>query len=249
MSKIIYGFHSINGYIETNCSNIEMIYIDTKRHDQRVQSLLELAKSLNIAVTNIAANELDRLTKTKNNQGVAALVKLNNKFSLKEVLVKLATKAAPQILILDGVTDPQNLGSIIRTADCFGVDAIILPKNNSANIDNAVVAKVSSGAINNLAIVTVNNLAQAMDELKDHGFWIVGTGLAKEAINLFEFKFDGNLAWVMGNEGSGMRRLVQEHCDYIVTIPLLGNTQSLNVAVATGVVLAYANFMQIKVHS
>ncbi|MBP9742361.1 MAG: RNA methyltransferase, partial [Burkholderiales bacterium] len=142
-----------------------------------------------------------------------------------------------------------NLGAIIRTAECFGVDAIILPKNNSANINNAIVAKVSSGAINNLAIITVNNLAQAMEELKDHGFWIAGTGLAKDAINLFEFKFDGKLAWVMGNEGSGMRRLVQEHCDYVVTIPLLGNTQSLNVAVATGIVLAYANFMQIKAHS
>ncbi|MBP9743560.1 MAG: 23S rRNA (guanosine(2251)-2'-O)-methyltransferase RlmB, partial [Burkholderiales bacterium] len=154
MSKIIYGFHSINAYIESDYSNIEIIYLDITRHDRRVQSLLELAQSLNVAVTNITANELDKLTKTKNNQGVAARVKLTNQFSLKEVLAKLAHKTTPQVLILDGITDPQNLGARIRTAECFGVDAIILPKNNSANINNAIVAKVSSGAINNLAIIT-----------------------------------------------------------------------------------------------
>jgi 23S rRNA (guanosine2251-2'-O)-methyltransferase len=122
------------------------------------------------------------------------------------------------------------------------VYAIIVPKNNSANIDNPLVAKASSGAVNTTTVITVNNLSQAIDQLKQHDFWIAGTALSPNATNLFDFKCNKKIAWVLGNEGSGMRRLVSENCDYLVTIPMQGVTGSLNVSVAAGVVLAYTRF-------
>ena len=244
MSKIIYGFHSVINYIKTTPNLVEEIYIDNTRQDKRQQELSNLANEYNITLINKTINELNTLVKSKTHQGVVAKVKPTAKLTLNEVLTGLTNNSTAQILILDGITDPQNLGAIIRTAECFGVDAIILPKDNSANIDNLSVAKTSSGAVNNVPVVTVNNLNQAMDTLKEHGFWIAGTCLDKKSVNLFEFKFQGKIAWVMGSEGSGIRRLVMENCDYLVTIPLKGATQSLNVSVATGVVLAYANFMQ-----
>ncbi len=242
MSKIIYGFHSVINYIKTAPNLLEEVYIDNTRQDKRQQELSNLANENNIKLTNKKVNELNSLVKNKTHQGVVAKVKPTAKVTLNEVVAGL--KATAQILILDGITDPQNLGAIIRTAECFGVDAIILPRDNSANIDNLSVAKTSSGAVNNVPVVSVNNLNQAMDTLKEHEFWIAGTCLDKKSVNLFEFKFQGKIAWVMGSEGSGIRRLVMENCDYLVTIPLKGTTQSLNVSVATGVVLAYANFMQ-----
>ena len=244
MSNIIYGFHSINNYLKMTPNLIEEIYFDQTRQDKRQQELSNLANELGIKLISKSIKELDTLVKSKPHQGVVAKVKPTAKQSLSDVLINIKDKSNAQVLILDGITDPQNLGAIIRTAECFGVDAIILPKDNSANIDNLTVAKASSGAVNNLAVVTVNNLNQAMETLKEHEFWIAGTCLDKKSVNLYDFKFKGKIAWVMGSEGTGIRRLIMENCDYLVTIPLKGITQSLNVSVATGVILAYANHMQ-----
>ncbi len=246
MSNLIYGFHSITNYIKNNPSLVVQIYVDNSRKDKRQQDLTALAAAHKIKTSLISYNELNNLTHVSTHQGVAAEVKQLVKPTLNQVMSDLKDRTSAQILILDGITDPQNLGAIIRTAECFGVDAIILPKDNSANTDNAIVAKTAAGAINNLSIISVNNVSQAMETLKENEFWIAGTGLDKTATNLFEFKFQGKLAWVMGNEGNGMRRLTQENCDYIIKIPLKGITQSLNVSVATGIVLAYANYMQGK---
>ncbi|MDQ5920947.1 MAG: rRNA (guanosine2251-2-O)-methyltransferase [Pseudomonadota bacterium] len=256
MSVLIYGFHSINSYIKPkNNSNkdikqdnssasfnsIEIVYFDDNRQDIRQQQLLNQVRELGIPVSMVTTEELNKLTKVKTHQGVAAKVKRVDlgAYTLKDVLLQIQDKDNARVLILDGITDPHNLGAIIRSCDCFGIDAVILPKNNSANVDSPIVVKTSSGAVNNIPIITVNNLSRAMEDLKDNGFWIAGTGLGEGCINLFEFKFSGKLAWVMGSEGSGMRRLVREHCDYLVTIPMLGNTQSLNVSVAAGIVLAH----------
>jgi predicted rRNA methylase len=158
---------------------------------------------------------------------------------IKQLLKSIANKAHSTLLILDGITDPHNLGAIIRSAECFGVDAIIIPKNNSANPDNPVVAKTSSGAVFNLPVIVVNNISRCIDSLKQHEFWVAGTALNDSAVNLFEFTPPPKIAWVLGNEGKGLRRLVQENCDYIIKIPLIGKTQSLNVSVACGIALAY----------
>ena len=244
MQNLIYGFHSIISRIESSPQSIEVIYLDSKRQDKRSHELCALAQAKNVALKLVSSSELSTLSKTTTHQGVAATVQARPPADFKSTLARLSLKEQVTILVLDGITDPQNLGAIIRTADCFGVDALILPKNNSATPDNPIVAKVSSGAVNNLAIITVNNLNQALDTLKENEFWIAGAALTKNSVNLFDFKFKGKIVWVMGNEGSGMRRLVTEHCDYLVTIPMRGQTESLNVSVATGVVLAYTNFMQ-----
>lgn len=249
MKNLLYGFHNIIALLKSNPETIELIYLDEKRKDKRQQDLVIFAKNSGIKVELISSLKLDQLISgQQNHQGAIARI-LNSKnpaITLEEALKNVANKEDSLILILDGITDPQNLGAIVRTADCFGVDCIIIPKDNSAPIENSIVAKASSGAIHNIPVITVNNLTRAIDKLKDNHFWIAGTSLANKSTNLFEFKSTGKIAVVMGNEGSGIRRLVMENCDYLVTIPMSGQTQSLNVSVATGIVLAYIKFMQKK---
>ena len=170
MSNIIYGFHSVISYLNTQPKQIEIIYLDNKRQDKRLQELLTLAKPHSIVTRFVSAKELDTLGNTDTHQGVVAMAKPKPPITLKEALTNLENKKNASILVLDGITDPQNLGAIIRTADCFGVDLIVLPKNNSANTENPIVAKVSSGAINNLDIVTVNNISQTLELLKQNEF-------------------------------------------------------------------------------
>lgn len=251
MKNFIYGFHSIIACIKNSknsSSEIITIYYDQKRKDSRLNQLAQLARSNNIQIKAVDAAKLDQLvTEGKTHQGVVAETLTPDKFvatTLEEFIHAHANKKEAIVLILDGVTDPQNLGAIIRSADCFNVDAIIIPKNNSANPNNATVAKSSSGAIFHLPIIIVNNLTSTIDKLKQQEFWIAGTALGDTAVNLFDFKFTGKLVWVVGNEGRGIRRLVQENCDYLVTIPMLGKTQSLNVSVATGIVLAHTRLIQ-----
>lgn len=240
MAKFIFGFHSIESYIKTNPTKIDRLYINMERRDKRQQDLLALAKVHNIHIEESTPAKLDSLSsKTANHQGVVAQIQPLVQPSLDEFLQKIKHLNTAIILILDGITDPQNLGAIIRTSDCFGVNGIIIPKDNSVSYDNEVVAKVSSGAVHHIPIITVNNLSRAMEKIKEEDFWIAGTVLDENAVSLFDFKPSTKLAWVLGNEGSGIRRLVKENCDYYVTIPLYGNTESLNVAVATGVVLAH----------
>ncbi|MCC2625656.1 MAG: rRNA ((2251)-2-O)-methyltransferase RlmB [Burkholderiales bacterium] len=242
----IYGFHSITEAISNSPDNIDHVLIDSNRNDKRLNNLLELLKNHNIAFRNV--KDLDRLIGNNAHQGVAASIKdsLLKPTELKDLLNHVDRKDNAIVLILDGITDVHNFGAIIRSAECFGVEAIVVPKNNSANMNNPIVAKVSSGAINAVPIITVNNLSRAIEQLKEHDFWVAGTALTQDSISLFEFKCNKKIAWVMGNEGSGMRRLVSENCDYLVTIPMQGTIQSLNVSVATGVILAYTRFSNIQ---
>jgi 23S rRNA (guanosine2251-2'-O)-methyltransferase len=239
MANYIYGFHSLISFLNTNSKLVKHIYLEKNRQDKRLKELIALTPSNQSNISYITSDELFKLTKTQNHQGVAAEVSLPSQITLKELLVTLDEINNCQILILDGITDPQNFGAIIRTAECFGVKAIIIPKNNSANINNPTVFKASSGAVNYLPIITVNNLTQAIKTLKDHQFWVAGTSLGDNSQSLYEFKFTGKLVWVMGSEGHGISHLVAENCDYLVNIPIMGQTQSLNVSVATGIILAY----------
>lgn len=240
MVRYIFGFHSIEAYIKTNPANTETLYVNMERRDKRQQELIMLARSHNIKIEESTIDKLDSLTsKTANHQGVVAQIQVMEQQSLEEFLGNIKHLKTAIILIMDGITDPQNFGAIIRTADCFGVSGIIIPKDNSASHDNEVVAKVSSGAVHHVPIITVNNLNRAMDKIKEYDFWIAGTVLDEKAVSLFDFKPSDKQAWVVGSEGSGIRRLVKENCDYYVTIPLYGNTQSLNVSVATGIILSH----------
>lgn len=243
-NKYIFGFHSVEAALNFP-ENIDHIVISTARNDQRLNDLLDQIKSKNVKL--IYSKNLDNLTAANKHQGVAALIKtkiLRPQF--KELLADMDKNDNAVILILDGITDVHNFGAIVRSAECFGAAAIIIPKNNTANIDNPIVAKTSSGAINTMPVITVNNLSQAMEQLKKHGFWIAAAAPDPGAINLFEFKCDKKIAWVLGSEGTGIRRLVSENCDYLAAIPMQGTTQSLNVSVAAGIILAYTRFSNLK---
>lgn len=244
MTNIVYGFHSISPVVWQHPEKIALIYYDQKRQDKRVIELIGQAQEHGIQTEAVNGVKLDKLCNTTKHQGIIAVLNdslCKKALSLKSLLNELESKDKAILMVLDGITDPHNLGAIIRSCDCFGVDGVIIPKDNSANI-NATVAKVSAGAINHIPVIVVNNLARTLEEIKEYGFWIAGTTLTESSTSLFEFKPDKKMVWVMGSEGEGIRRLVAENCDYLVNIPLYGNTQSLNVSVATGIVLAYTKF-------
>ena len=154
--------------------------------------------------------------------------------SLEDVLENLSEP--PFLLVLDGITDPHNLGACLRTADAMGVHAVIAPKDKSAGL-NATVSKVACGAAETVPYITVTNLARTLRELKEYGIWIVGTDMGGDS-DLYHCDLPDSVAWVMGNEGEGMRRLTREHCDMLVSIPMFGTVESMNVSVSAGMVLS-----------
>lgn len=247
--QLIYGFHSVEAALNNSPREISRILFDSQRNDKRCTSLLRLAQKSGVRIEHVTSQVLDQLSHNASHQGVVAeleLAEAKTVMTLKELLLSIKNKANAIILILDGITDPHNLGAIIRSAECFGVDAVIIPKDNSANVKNPVVVKVSSAASNYIPVITVNNLVTAINDLQEQEFWVAGTSLTDKSISLFDFKHQGRTAWVMGSEGDGIRRLVAENCDYLVSIPLYGKTESLNVSVATGIVLAYTKLLHVK---
>ncbi len=243
-STYIFGIHPVATQLKALSDNVEVLYLSNQRHDAKIKFIEEMARNNQIVLQVVDNQYLDKITGHKNHQGVAAKVNMNRMVDLKQQLQQLDGVSNITFLALDGITDPQNLGAILRTAECFGVNLVILPKNNSANIDNAVVMKTASGALNFLNIALVNNLTQAIELCKEYGFWVAGTSLSQNSISLDKFEVTPRLLWIMGSEGNGLKRLVAEHCDYLVTIPMIGKTQSLNVSVATGVVLSYTNMFR-----
>ena len=248
-SNIIFGFHTVEAYLTSSTDAVLKVYINNTRKDKRINNTINLCKQHNLTIEYVDHKKLDSLSQDGNHQGVVAEVTTATKpifSSIKELLKELPNKEDSIIIALDGITDPHNLGAIIRSAECFGVDAIILPKDNSANANNSTVEKTSCGATKLIPILNVTNLNQALDTLKENEYWVIGTSLADSSKSLFEFEFKGKMAIVMGNEEKGIRRLIQENCDFLVNIPMSGQTQSLNVSVATGVILAHSRFIQQK---
>ena len=245
----IFGLHSVEALLKNKPEQIEIVYIDSHRQDKRVVQLVELLDQASIKYEYISKNILDKKAPGVNHQGIVAMVANNSsllpQISFKDFLKEKSASESSIVIVLDGITDPHNLGAIIRTCDCFGVDAVIVPKDNSASV-NATVAKTSAGAVNYVPVIVVNNLARTLEELKEHNYWIAGTTLAENSVELFDFTPDKKIVWVMGSEDKGIRRLVAENCDYLVSIPMEGNTQSLNVSVAAGVVLSYTKYVKKK---
>ncbi len=241
----LYGFHSISALLQQAPKSILKLILDKDRQDKRIHSLLELARVHKIVVEELNSAQLDAIAHNGKHQGVIAIIEdALPQLSFKELLVHLAQLEQASIMVLDGITDPHNLGAIIRSCECFGVAAVILPKDNSAQL-NATVAKVAAGALSFIPVVVVNNLTRALEQLQEHDFWVAGTTLDTRSVPLFDFKPAKRMAWVLGSEGSGIRRLVAESCDYLVSIPMYGQTQSLNVSVAAGVVLSYAKYLSV----
>ena len=231
---ILYGFHSVTSRLRQNAGSVQEIYVDKSRSDGRAQDMLRLAEEKKIRIIAVDVARLDGLTENARHQGVAARVQAA---PLRNDIAGIIS-AAPGpalLLILDGVQDPHNLGACLRVADAFGVQAVIAPKDRAAGM-SAVVAKVASGAAETVPYVSVTNLARTLRELKELGVWIIGTDADADR-SLYQVKLDGPLALVLGAEGQGMRRLTREHCDELISIPMLGTVASLNVSVAAGVCL------------
>lgn len=231
--EMIFGLHAVQSVLERNPERVRELFVLAGRGDRRLRDVLALAKGLPISERSRA--ELDRMADGRH-QGLVASVTELEQFGEKD-LIDFARAAGSKalILVLDGVTDPHNLGACLRSADAAGVTAVVAPKDNSASV-NATVQKVACGAAEVMPFVQVTNLARSLSQLQDAGLWIVG--MAGEADQtLYEHDLTGPLVLVMGAEGPGMRRLTKERCDYLAKLPMAGSVSSLNVSVATGVCL------------
>lgn len=234
-TRIIYGFHAVTSRLRQNAASVKEVLIDQRREDRRSQDLVQLAGERRVRVIRVDAARLDGMTHDARHQGVAARVDVASPARDLESVLDALTEPA-LLLILDGVTDPHNLGACLRVADALGARAIIAPKDRAAGI-NATVEKVASGAAETVPFIAVTNLARAMRDLKERGIWLIGADQDGES-ELYSVKLDGPIAWVVGAEGEGMRRLTRETCDEVVRIPMVGTVESLNVAVTAGICLA-----------
>lgn len=197
--------------------------------------IIEKAKKLGIVVQQADPAKLDKMTDGANHQGVVAMVSAYEYVSVKDILKKAEENGkAPFVIICDKITDPHNLGAIIRTANCVGADGVIIPKHRSAGM-NSVVMKTSAGAAEYTPVAKVTNIATTIDELKEAGLWITAADM--DGAPMYDIDFKGAIGLVIGSEGSGVSRLVREKCDFIASIPMLGQINSLNASVAAGVLM------------
>lgn len=238
----VFGVHAVTSVLQTHPEDVLSLLVQEGRADKRVQTVLELSQPLGIRHQQVTRRELEKQLAAGGaerpvHQGVAALCRLRSPLRDEAYLEKLldTLEHPPLLLILDGITDPHNLGACLRTADAAGVDAVIMPKDRSAPV-NMTVRKVASGAAETMTIIAVTNLARTLEQLKTRGVWLAGAA-GEAAQPLHTLDMSGPLALVMGSEGKGLRRLTREHCDYLVAIPMAGSVSSLNVSVATGVCL------------
>lgn len=233
-SKMIFGFHAVTARLRHEAASIEEIYVDATRHDRRMQELLRAAEAAKVRIIHTDDQRLDGMVGTRRHQGVVAKAgELSLARNLDELLDGIA--GPPLLLILDGVTDPHNLGACLRVADGAGAHAVIAPKDRAVGL-NATAAKVASGAADTVPYITVTNLSRTLRELKERDVWIFGTSDDVEK-TIYDLDFSGPAALVMGSEGEGMRRLTRENCDVLASIPMQGSVESLNVSVASGVCL------------
>jgi 23S rRNA (guanosine2251-2'-O)-methyltransferase len=234
---MLYGFHSVIARIKRAPKSIKELYMATERIDARGRDLLKLAKDANVRVLQVETARVERLGAGHRHQGVVAVVDADvPQQTLHGLLDMIEASGKPALLlILDGVTDPRNLGACMRVADGAGAQAVIAPKDHSCLLTDTAIA-TSSGAAESVPYIQVTNLARALDEIQDRRIWVMGTD-DEAPTTLYQQELPASVAWVLGAEGSGMRRLTKERCDTLVKIPMAGQCESLNVSVAAGVVL------------
>ncbi|MGZ5033113.1 MAG: 23S rRNA (guanosine(2251)-2'-O)-methyltransferase RlmB [Usitatibacter sp.] len=232
--KTLIGFHAVASRLRQKPDTVSEIYIDAQRVDARAKDLRELAKRLDVRVIPVDAKRLDGMSGGARHQGVVAQAQpLDMPKFIEDVLEAL--EEPPLLLILDGVQDPHNLGACLRVADGAGAHAVIAPKDRSVGLTTAAI-KVASGAAETVPYIAVTNLARTMRDLKDRGIWLTGADDSAPQ-TLFKAKLDGAVGMVLGAEGEGLRRLTKESCDQLVSIPMVGSVESLNVSVASGLCL------------
>ncbi|PSJ39290.1 23S rRNA (guanosine(2251)-2'-O)-methyltransferase RlmB [Zobellella taiwanensis] len=234
-SELIFGIHALDAVLESHPEHILEVWLLKGRDDARLQGLQGRLQAAGVKVQFAGRQTLDGKADGHQHQGVVARVKAQPALNEADLDALLGSLTAPLLLVLDGVTDPHNLGACLRTADAAGVHGVIVPRDKSAGL-TPVARKVACGAAEVVPLFQVTNLSRTLRSLQDKGVWVVGT--AGEADHsLYQAKLTGPLALVMGAEGKGMRRLTREHCDELVSIPMAGSVSSLNVSVATGICL------------
>jgi len=235
-AKVIFGFHAIQSRIRQHATSIQEIMIDQERVDNRMQDLIKTAKDNQIRIMQVDRARLDGIVPNGKHQGVVARVN-DQPMPYKDIhdILESDLTEPPFFLVLDGVEDPHNLGACLRVADAMGVHAVIAPKDRAVGL-NATVRKVASGAAENVPFLAVTNLARTLRELKEAGVFVIGTTMDAPG-DLLNTKLDGPIAIVLGAEGDGMRRLTKETCDALISIPMFGSVESLNVSVASGMCL------------
>ena len=233
-SRLIHGFHAVIAKLRQDAEGVREIYLASGRQDARAKDLVKLAGERGIRVVSVDTARLDGMAKGESHQGVVASVAARQRYvTLDDVLDSLAEPAL--LLVLDGVTDPHNLGACLRVADAAGAHAVVAPKDRACGL-NATAIKVASGAADTVPYIVVTNLARSLREIKERGIWTIGA--AGEATrDLYAIEQKGATAWVLGAEGEGLRRLTKDTCDELAKIPMYGSVASLNVSVASGICL------------
>lgn len=242
MSTQLFGIHAVQAALEYSPQKIRHVWTDEQRQDARLKQLLTELQNLGVTAETADRKKLDRMAAGKNHQGIVAAVELpamHGEEALKQAVRNLTEPAF--LLVLDQVQDPHNLGACLRTADAVGVHGIIVTKDNAVGI-TPTVCKVASGAAETVPIYQVTNLARVLRWLQEQQIWIMGAA-GEASQTLYQQRLDMPLAVVMGAEGSGMRHLTRQHCDFLVKIPMTGHVESLNVSVAAGILL-YEVFRQ-----
>lgn len=251
-TAMVYGINAVGELINTRASSIVSLKIEDSRNDKRVHALLELAKQRSVSVDRASKAEIEADLSVEYSgeapavhQGVVAVCKLaemHDEVYLKALLERVQT---PFLLILDGVTDPHNLGACLRSANAAGVDAVIIPKDNAVGL-TPTVRKVACGAAEITPLIRAKNLARCVDSIKNAGVWVMGAAGEADG-SLYDLELAGAIALVLGSEGGGLRRLTREKCDHLYAIPMQGSVESLNVSVAAGVSLFEASRQRMNV--
>ena len=245
--KVLFGFHAVGVRLKTAPATVMEIYYEPTRRDARMRQFLDRVKEAGVRLIEADALRIAKLAGSHGHQGVAARVQpVKTLHSLDDLLDALEGKEAPLILVLDGVTDPHNLGACLRVADGAGAHAVIAPKDHAVGL-NATVAKVASGAAETMPYLMVTNLARTLQELKERNIWVVGTS-DDAPKTLFDMDLKGPTALVLGAEGAGMRQLTCKTCDELVSIPMQGAVESLNVSVASGICLYEARRQRMAIN-
>ena len=233
-TQLIFGFHAVHARLRHHPDSVREVFVHAGRHDPRLRDLVAAAQERGARVVLVDAQRLQGLVGHGKHQGVIARVEaIRMAHDLEDVIAAAGARAL--LLVLDGVTDPHNLGACLRVADALGVHAVVCPKDRSAGL-TPTVAKVASGAAETVPFIPVTNLARTLGEIKDQGLEVVGADQSG-AESLGRADVGGPMAWVLGAEGEGMRRLTRERCDRLVRVPMLGSVQSLNVSVAAALCL------------
>ena len=231
--RVVFGFHAVLARLRADPKSVLEIYLDETRNDARAKDLAALADRSGARLMRVPTKRLDGFYGGGRHQGVVARVEVQ---SLKDNLESILDAVEkPLLLVLDGVTDPHNLGACLRVANAAGAHAVIAPKDRAAGI-NPTVSKVASGAAESTPYLMVTNLARALEEIKEKNVWVVGADERADK-TLHEADLPDSIAWVLGAEGEGMRRLTRETCDLLVRVPMQGQVESLNVSVAAGICL------------